>query len=79
MNIWVEGMRMDGKEREEYNEFVSKMKLIQEEYVPSLGLSGFKLIFSKAWDEGHADGYENIEWHFRENCEFVRDILKVIP
>jgi hypothetical protein len=79
MNIWVEGMRMDENERDEYNDFVAKMMDIQREIIPNLNYFGFKIIFSKAWEDGHADGYENIEWHFRENCEFVRDILKVIP
>ena len=79
MNIWVEGMRMDEKDRDEYNDFVAKMMGIRHKILPNLNLDGFKLILSKSWEDGHADGYENIERHFRENCEFVRDILKVIP
>ena len=77
MNIWVEGMRMDENKRVEYNDFVTKMMKIQHNIIPNLNLDGFKLIFSKAWKDG--DGYENIEWHFRENCELIRDVLKVIP
>jgi hypothetical protein len=79
MNIWVEGMRMDEKDRGEYTDFVAKMLKIQHEIIPSLNYNGFKLIFSKAWEDGHADGYDNIECNFRNTCEFVRDLLKVMP
>lgn len=34
------------------------------------------LIFSKAYEDGHADGYQSVEYHYEELAEFVLKILE---
>lgn len=34
-----------------------------------------KLIFSKAWEDGHSDGYYSVEQHIEELIDFIDDIM----
>ena len=35
-----------------------------------------QLIFNKALEKGHSDGYYNVEWHFNDLADFVEEINK---
>ena len=36
------------------------------------------IIFNRAWEDGHADGYHSVLYHAEEYCEFINKILTTI-
>ena len=36
------------------------------------------IIFNRAWEDGHADGYHTVLYHAEEYCEFIKKILTAI-
>ena len=34
-----------------------------------------EIVWNKAWDKGHAEGYENVEWHFDDLADFYEDMF----
>lgn len=51
-------------------------KDLEKEYKISLSDPVIKCIFEKAWDEGHSNGYQEIEYYFVEYLELVEYVLK---
>lgn len=47
---------------------------LASEYASDFNLAASSIIFSEAWAEGHADGYDAVESHYNDLAEFVRRI-----
>lgn len=43
---------------------------------PNLSWAVFDLCFEKAWADGHAYGYNEVEYHMADVVEFANELLK---
>lgn len=71
-------MKMIDEQKRIQAEFKEKMHAIQREELPGVGNSGFEIIFGKAWEDGHSYGYNEIEIFFRDECQFVKELLATL-
>lgn len=88
---YTKAVEIYNKEIESYKdkekEYYKKRKEILEEFKKDLAVENYvddlpkeiqDKIFSKAYEDGHANGYYDIAWHYEELAEFILDIIKYL-
>ncbi len=48
---------------------------LHETYGYGINYNRHRMIFSKAWADGHSAGYQEVEYYYGELCDFVTEIL----
>lgn len=67
-------------ERRDYNESIAHLEAgwkfwLAEEYAWDLNQKARDAIYAKAWSDGHSSGYSEVEHHYLELSELVRNAL----
>lgn len=52
---------------------------LKQEYGFNLTDAQHALVYSKAYQDGHAYGYSEVEGHYRDLVEFAEELLKASP
>jgi len=62
--------------RKAVNLFTTMFKNFLKDTMPENLKSKFDIIYNKAYDQGHADGFTSIASEFDDLCDFASDIIK---
>lgn len=65
----------NSEERKAYNLFAESLKAAIA-YDTGLSLEKAEIIYTKAYDDGHCDGYRSVIIHASDLCDFVTELMK---
>lgn len=48
---------------------------LADEYASDLSSVAQSLIYTKAWEDGHSSGYNDVEHYYSEHADFARQVI----